>query len=50
MGPTTHCLQLCYEDYSKFAEKHREELLKAFLYLKNNLPRTIVNLVLNPSK
>lgn len=50
MGSNTFCLELCYEDYTKYPEKHREELITALLYIKENLPRTIVNLVLSPSK
>ncbi|VVC30184.1 Hypothetical protein CINCED_3A016076 [Cinara cedri] len=49
MGSNTFCLELCYEDYTTYAEKHRQELLKALLYIKENLPRTIVNLVLSPN-
>jgi len=50
MGSNTFCLELCYEDYTMYAEKHRQEVLKSLLYIKENLPRTIVNLVISPSK
>jgi len=50
MGSNTFCLELCYEDYSIYAEKHRQEVLTALLYIKEHLPRTIVNLILSPSK
>lgn len=49
MGSNTFCLELCYDDYSIYAEKHRQEVLTALLYIKEHLPRTIVNLILSPS-
>lgn len=49
MGPNTFCLELCYEDYTKYPEKHREEMTKALLYIKDTLPRTIINLIPPPS-
>jgi len=49
MSSNTFCLELCYEDYTKYAEKHKVEIMKALLYIKENLPRTIVNLILSPS-
>jgi len=50
MTSNTFCLELCYDDYTTYAEKHRQEVLKALLYIKENLPRTMVNLILSPSK
>lgn len=50
MGSNTFCLELCYEDYTLYAEKHRQELLQALRYIKENLPRTVVNLILSPSE
>lgn len=50
MGSNTFCLELCYDDHSIYAEKHRQEVLTALLYIKEHLPRTIVNLILSPSK
>lgn len=50
MTSNTFCLELCYEDYTTLAEKHRQETLKSLLYIKENLPRTMVNLILSPSK
>ncbi|XP_025192066.1 phospholipase B1, membrane-associated-like [Melanaphis sacchari] len=49
MSSNTFCLELCYEDYTTYAEKHKQEVLKSLLYIKENLPRTIVNLVLSPN-
>lgn len=50
MGSNTYCLELCYEDNDKLVENHRREILQTLLYLKENLPRTIVNLILSPSE
>lgn len=50
MSSNTFCHELCYEDYTIIAEQHREVLLKSLLYIKENLPRTIVNIVMSPSK
>lgn len=50
ISSNTFCLELCYEDYTKYAEKHRVEIMEALLYIKENLPRTIVNLILSPSE
>lgn len=49
IGPNTYCLELCYENYKVFHEKHKEELMKAISYIKDTLPRTIINLILSPS-
>ncbi|CAI6350811.1 unnamed protein product [Macrosiphum euphorbiae] len=49
MTSNTFCLELCYDDYTTYAEKHRQEVLKALLYIKENLPRTMVNLILSPN-
>lgn len=50
MGSNTFCLELCYEDYTKYADKHKVEIMRALLYIKENLPRTLVNLIISPSK
>lgn len=50
MDSNTYCLELCYEDYTKFPEQHRKDVMTALLYIKEQLPRTLVNLVLSPSK
>ncbi|XP_022166429.1 phospholipase B1, membrane-associated-like isoform X2 [Myzus persicae] len=49
MSSNTFCLELCYEDYTTYAEKHRQEVLEALLYIKKHLPRTIVNFILSPN-
>lgn len=50
IGPNTHCLELCYDhNYKVYHEKHKAELMKAILYIKDTLPRTIINLILSPS-
>lgn len=50
MGSNTICLELCYDDYRLFADKHKKELLDALSYIKEHLPRTLVSLILSPSK
>lgn len=50
MGSNTFCLESCYVDITTLAEKHRSELMNSLLYIKQHLPRTIVNLIMNPSK
>lgn len=50
ISPNTYCQELCYEDYTTYPEKHREEMTNALLYIKENLPRTLVNLVMSPSE
>uniref|UniRef100_A0A2S2QCE3 Phospholipase B1, membrane-associated n=1 Tax=Sipha flava TaxID=143950 RepID=A0A2S2QCE3_9HEMI len=49
LGSNTICLEICYIDYTKYAEKHRENILSALLYIKENLPRTLVNIILSPN-
>lgn len=50
MSSNTFCVELCYDDYMLFAERHRKELIEALFYIKKHLPRTIVNLIISPSK
>lgn len=50
MGSNTFCLELCYEDYTTYADQHKDDLLKSLLYIKESLPRTMVNIILSPSK
>lgn len=50
MDSNTYCLEFCYEDYTKFPQKHWEHVMTALLYIKEQLPRTLVNLILSPSK
>ncbi|XP_050420252.1 phospholipase B1, membrane-associated-like [Adelges cooleyi] len=49
MGSNTFCLQLCYEDNVKLINLHKNKLYSSIFYIKQNLPRTIINLVLSPS-
>lgn len=50
MGSNTFCLELCYDDFTTYADKHKDDLFKSLLYIKENLPRTMVNIVLSASK
>lgn len=46
----TYCIELCYDDHTVYAERRREEIMKSFLYIKENLPRTIINFIISASK
>lgn len=49
MGGNDMCSEICYlESPDTYPETHRVDLIKAFRYLKENLPRTLVNFVLLP--
>lgn len=51
IGPNDFCLDLCYQAYpEKSIENHRRDLIDTLRILRDNLPRTIVNLVTPPSK
>lgn len=51
IGPNDFCLDLCYQATpEKSIENHRIELIETLRILRDNLPRTIVNLVTPPSK
>lgn len=50
LGANTLCLEICEDDKTLFVDKHRSELYYALSYIKEHLPRTIVNLVLGLSK
>lgn len=53
IGANDFCVDLCYhpqEHIKRSPEIHRRELMKVLDYLQDNLPRTLVNLVLPPSK
>lgn len=53
IGANDFCVDICYlpqERIKKSAETHRRELMRALDYLQDNLPRTLVNLVIAPSK
>ena len=51
IGPNDFCSQICFEnDFQKTLDKHRKELRQVLATLKQNLPRTIVNLIPPPSK
>lgn len=49
IGGNDFCLDICYTDVSTSSERHRKELMSTLLYLKENLPRTLVNLVIAPN-
>ncbi|XP_031640385.1 phospholipase B1, membrane-associated [Contarinia nasturtii] len=50
IGPNDFCSDFCYLPYpEKSVENHRRELIETLRILRDNLPRTIVNLVTPPS-
>ncbi|XP_049939390.1 phospholipase B1, membrane-associated-like [Schistocerca serialis cubense] len=49
IGGNDFCIDMCYEGKAAGAvESHRRELMETLDYLRANLPRTIVNLVVAP--
>lgn len=51
IGPNDFCLDFCYQAApERSSENHRRELIETLRVLRDNLPRTIVNLVTPPSK
>ncbi|KAK6633727.1 hypothetical protein RUM44_004334 [Polyplax serrata] len=52
IGSNDFCLNFCYMNAKNFknsAETHRRELTAALDYLRDNLPRTLVNVLLPPN-
>lgn len=51
IGPNDFCLDFCYLAYpEKSTENHRRQLIETLRIIRDNIPRTIVNLVTPPSK
>lgn len=51
IGPNDFCSDFCYQAYpERTHENHRRELIETLRILRDNLPRTIVNVVTPPSK
>lgn len=51
VGPNHFCLDFCYQPIpERTPENHRKELIEALRILRDNMPRTIVNLVTPPSE
>lgn len=51
IGPNDFCLDFCYLSAPQLSpESHRRELIETLRVLRDNLPRTIINLVTPPSK
>lgn len=50
LGTNTLCLEICEDDKTLYVDKHKNELYYSLSYIKEHLPRTIVNLVLGLSK
>lgn len=51
IGPNDFCSDFCYlANPEKSADNHRRELIETLRILRDNLPRTIVQIVTPPSK
>lgn len=50
MSTNTFCRELCYNDHTTYAKRRKEEIMKSLLYIKENLPRTLVNLIITLGK
>lgn len=50
ISSNTHCSELCRNDHTVYAERRREEIMSSFLYIKENLPRTIINFIISISE
>lgn len=49
IGPNDFCVEMCYlKDPQSIVENHRKEIIQTLRLLRDNLPRTFVNLVLTP--
>lgn len=49
IGPNDFCVDMCYvKDVQSTVENHRKELIQTLRLLRDNLPRTFVNLILTP--
>ncbi|RZF45700.1 hypothetical protein LSTR_LSTR004995 [Laodelphax striatellus] len=48
VGNNDACSHICYKNASIQAELHRQDLIELFNYMRKNLPRTLVALVINP--
>ncbi len=51
IGPNDFCTNFCITDHpDKTVDYHEKDLVKALRILRENLPRTMVNLITPPSK
>jgi hypothetical protein len=51
IGSNDFCSHMCYlKDISMTSKLHKNNLVKALDYMRDNMPRTIVNLVSPPRK
>ncbi|XP_050522335.1 phospholipase B1, membrane-associated-like [Daktulosphaira vitifoliae] len=47
IGSNTFCLQLCIDDNVMLIELHKQKVFESLLFIKKNLPRTMVQLIMN---
>ena len=51
IGPNDFCINLCYEKIPEsVVDAHEKDLLATFRNIRDNMPRTIINVVIPPSK
>ena len=51
IGPNDFCLDICYQTVpEEIVDNHEQDLLKVFRTLRDNLPRTMLNVVLPPCR
>lgn len=51
IGLNNFCFEICYyKDYKSVLNKHRKDLTETLRILRDNLPKTIINFILIPSK
>lgn len=49
IGGNDFCLNICYQsDFEYMLQAHRKDMIQSLRLLRDNLPRTIVNLVPPP--
>ncbi len=49
IGANDFCLDMCYQKYpEKIVDNHERDLLRVFRTIRDNLPRTMLNVVLPP--
>lgn len=51
IGPNDFCLDICYHQHPEdIVKNHERDLLTTFRTLRDNLSRTMINVVLPPSE
>lgn len=51
IGPNDFCLDMCYyQDPNIIVERHEQELTETLRIIRDNLPRTFMQVVVSPCK